>query len=94
MDGGITFRDLHHIRVDIMRVGADEAGLSRQRELHVALGQCSLGFLALGDVAGDPKQSQWPAVAHRAQPCLQPRPNVLALHSCGWRRGARRYSAL
>ena len=55
MNGGVTFRDLHHIHVDIVHVGADETCLSRQRKLHVALGECFLGFLALGDITCCPK---------------------------------------
>ena len=50
MNGRIPVRNLHQLGVDIIRVAADEAGLSSQRELQIALRQGELGFLAFCDV--------------------------------------------
>src|SRR5215510_3425962 len=62
MDRSVALRNLKHIRVDIVRVGANAACSSGQRELEVALSQRLFCQLALGDVAGDPKQLHGAAV--------------------------------
>src|SRR5262245_21766602 len=51
VNGRIAFRNLHDLRVGVVRVTADESRLSCQRELHGALAQSQLGFLALGNIS-------------------------------------------
>src|SRR5262245_61381585 len=43
-------RDLHHLRVGVIRVAANESRLSRQHTLNVAFRQSTLRSLALADV--------------------------------------------
>ena len=52
VDDGIPFRHLHPFHVGLVGVGADQAGLSRQRQLGIALDQGLLRLLAIADVDG------------------------------------------
>ena len=46
MQSRIALIDLHHVRVDIIGVAADEGRLTRQCKLHAAFSQCQLSLLA------------------------------------------------
>src|SRR5262249_16042275 len=53
VDGRVTCRNLHPLRIDIVSETADTGCLPRERKLQVALGECPLGLLALADVPQD-----------------------------------------
>ena len=56
MDGRIAVRNLHDLRVGVIRVGTNEASLCCQGKLYVALGQCLFRLFALSnvDLGSDP----------------------------------------
>ena len=62
VNGRIALRNLHDLRVGVIRVAADASRLPRQSELQVALGQLSLCLFAVGDVARNPKKLNSPTV--------------------------------
>src|SRR6476660_5925098 len=47
VDGGVSFVDTHLCRISVVRVIADEGGLTRQSALYVALLERALGLLVL-----------------------------------------------
>src|SRR5262249_20076794 len=76
VDGNIALRNLHHrigvtVRIGIVRVAADEGGLSCQGELGVAFSESQLGFFTFLDVAGglsDERSQEYPKTeAQRAK---------------------------
>src|SRR6476660_1528701 len=56
VNGRITGRNLHDLRVGVIRVGTNEASLCCQGKLYVALGQCLFRLFALSnvDISADP----------------------------------------
>ena len=56
VDGRIAFRNLHDLRVGIIRVGTNQASLCCQSKLYFALGQCLFCLFALSnvDLCSDP----------------------------------------
>jgi hypothetical protein len=68
VDDGIPFRYLHPFHVGLVGVGADQAGLPRQRQLGIALDQGLLRLLAIADVDGHADDAD-----HRARGIAQRR---------------------
>ena len=62
VDSRIALRNLHFPRADVESEASDQGDFPGDGELCVALCQCLLGVLALGDVAGDSKQLHGSAV--------------------------------
>jgi len=59
VDGRIPARNLHDLRVGVIRVGANETSLCCQGELYVALGQCLLRLFAFSNVDLGSDPSYW-----------------------------------
>src|SRR5262245_20859210 len=61
MDGRVALRDLHDLRVRVIRVTANESRLACQRQLHGALAQGQLGLSALSDISRQALDAREPA---------------------------------
>ena len=59
VDGRIAGRNLHDLRVGVIRVATNEASLCCQGKLYVALGQCLLCLFALSNVDLGSDPSYW-----------------------------------
>src|SRR5262249_13501438 len=81
IDGDITLRNLHLLRVDTVGEAADESGLTRQLQLHRALDQSQLSPLPLADCSSWTFDVQWAPRRVKLTPCCLLQPHLIAVRT-------------